>query len=122
MMHMHGGWVVISPPLILERKIAKFKRLREAKPSGLEGFDMDTATAMASMIGDGAVESDGCSSIGMLVSPTMPVDMKTLCKCTAMEDGTTPGRIRKDQRSMNSLTPIEATSVFTLLNRPQYNR
>ena len=67
-------------------------------------------------------ESDGFSSTGMLVSPIIPVGMKMQCKCTATENGTMCAKIGKDLRCMNFLTPIEETSVFTLPNRPQYNR
>ncbi len=121
-MQMLAEWVGILPPFTPVLRIEKYKRLLEAKPYGSEGFDMDTATATGSILGDGSVESDGFSSTGMLVSPTMPVGMKTQCKCTATENGTMCAKIGKDLRCMNFLTPIEETSVFTLPNRPQYNR
>ena len=121
-MQMLAEWVGILPPYTPVQKIEKYKLLHEDKPSGLVDFAIATGTATGSILGDGAVESDGFSSTGMLVSPIIPVGMKMQCKCTATENGTMCAKIGKDLRCMNFLTPIEETSVFTLPNRPQYNR
>jgi hypothetical protein len=96
----------------------KYKRLLEAKPYGSEGFDMDTATATGSILGDGAVESDGFSSTGMLVSPTMPVGMKTQCKCTATENGTMCAKIGKGLRCMNSHMAIDLRPFLVVQKAP----
>lgn len=104
---MLAGWVGILLPFTLVQRIVKYKLLHEDKQSGLVDFGMDTGTATELILGDGAVESDGFSSTGMLVSPIIPVGMKMRCKCTATENGTMCAKIGKDLRCMNSHMAID---------------
>ena len=107
-MQMLVEWVGILRLYTPVLRTARCKLLREDKPSGSVDCDIDTATATEPIPGDGAVESDGFSSTGMLGNPIIPVDMKMQCKCTATENGTMYAKIGKDRRCMNSLIPIDS--------------
>jgi hypothetical protein len=117
-MQMLAGWVGILLPFTPVQRIVKYKLLHEDKQSGLVDFGTDTGTAMESILGDGAVESDGFSSTGMLVSPIIPVGMKMRCKCTAMENGTMCAKIGKGLRCMNSHMAIDLRPFLVVQKAP----